>query len=611
MRWAAIALATTAIGLFYYWEARATGEKFYWRYDLEGYYDELGRAFAGGHLYLPAKPSPQLLALPNPYDPSVDWSLKRQDMVLFRGRYYLYFGAGPAVLAFTPWRLLTHHDLPENFALFLFCLGGFLFSCGALLRILDLAEARPGPILTAVLLLALGLCQGVPFLLNRAAVYEIAIGGGYFCISAAMFFLTRAMRARPAGPWYTAAGLMFGFAIACRPQLGLAGAIAFGVLAMLRTRRRELLYFAAPLALAGAVICVYNFARFGNPLEFGFRYQLAGLGQNRLGLSLHNLPIGLFFMLGCPPHFSLVFPWFRMMFSVPFGSEAYGFPPEFFIEPTVGALWGAPFLGFALFTPRGIAVEARAALRIAALSSAAVLLFLAFTHLQSHRYEIDFLPLAVLAALAAAAIRISRSAGLRKVALIAVLTVAVVFGGVMNLAFGFAGPYNDILKHRPRRFFTIARWFSPVADLRQLYNPEIETAFTARFASQPDGFKEPLVVIGKQTFRDFVYAEHQQSGLRVVSEADTSKAAVDLPVPAGPIKFRIVYTPGAGDLAVFANGAQILTHHIGVLVTAPAQVTVGENRADRYICGLRFTGTLDSVEKTVRDSGIRPPREMD
>lgn len=614
MRAAAIALAVTAIGLYYYWESRASGSKFYWHYDLDGFYDYLGRAFAGGHLYLPVQPSPKLLALPNPYDPSVDWSLKMQDMVLFRGRYYLYFGAGPAVLLFAPWRLLTHHDLPENFALFVLCFGGFSFSCGALLRILHLADARPGPVLTAVLLLALGLCQGAPFLLNRAAVYEIAIGGGYFCVSAAMFFLVRGMRTRQSGLWYAASGLMCGFAIACRPHLGLVGAIAFAVLVLLRTRRRELLCFAAPLALAGAVICAYNFARFGNPLEFGFRYQLAGLGQNRLGLSLRNLPIGLYFMLGCPPHFSRVFPWFRIMFSLPFGSEAYGFPPEFFIEPTVGALWGAPFLVFALFAlfpPRGIAAEARAALRIASWSSAAVLLFLAFTHLQSHRYEMDFLPLAVLAALASAAIWFARSAGFRRAGLISALTLAVVFGGVVNLAFGIAGPYNDILRHRPRRFLTIARWFSPAPDLRPLYNPEIDAAFTARFASQPDGFREPLLVAGEQIFRDFVYAEHRHEGLRIVSEADASKVAADLPVQAGSIRFRIVYDPGAGDLAVFAGGQQVLAHHIGVLVTAPAQVTLGVNRADRYICNPRFTGTLDSVEKTVRDSGVNPPREVE
>ncbi len=167
------------------------------------------------------------------------------------------------------------------------------------------------------------------------------------------------------------------------------------------------------------------------------------------------------------------------------------------------------------------------------------------------------------------------------------------------------------LKHRPRRFFTIARWFSPNPDLRPLYNPQVDAAFTVRFAARPDGFREPLLVIGEQTFCGFVYAEHQPGGLRIVSQAGKSQAMADLPLETGSIEFRIVYAPATGDLMVFNNGRLALTHHIGILVAAPSQVTVGENHADRYICNTRFTGALDAVAITVRDSGIKPPRELD
>ena len=47
--------------------------------------------------------------------------------------------------------------------------------------------------LTAMLL-ALGICQGIPFLLSRVWVYELAVGGGYFCLSGAVFFLARSWR---------------------------------------------------------------------------------------------------------------------------------------------------------------------------------------------------------------------------------------------------------------------------------------------------------------------------------------------------------------------------------------------------------------------------------
>jgi hypothetical protein len=105
---------------------------------------------------------------------------------------------------------------------------------------LDMANARPRPWLLAGLILALGICQGIPYLLSRVWVYEIAIGGGYFCIAAAIFFLIRG--------YCAASGLMFGMAIACRPHLVLAGLIALlGVAMFSGVRSRAVRAFAAGL----------------------------------------------------------------------------------------------------------------------------------------------------------------------------------------------------------------------------------------------------------------------------------------------------------------------------------------------------------------------------
>jgi hypothetical protein len=70
-------------------------------------------------------------------------------------------------MLFTPFRFFTRRDLPENFALCLFCFVGFLFSGGALLALLQRAGTRPGVPLLAAMLPALGVCQCVPFLLSR------------------------------------------------------------------------------------------------------------------------------------------------------------------------------------------------------------------------------------------------------------------------------------------------------------------------------------------------------------------------------------------------------------------------------------------------------------
>src|SRR6266700_254410 len=97
-------------------------------------------------------------------------------------------------------------------------------------------------------------------------------------------------------------------------------------------------------------------------------------------------------MLLSKPEFSPTFPWMRMVYRFPFDSaERHPLPPDYFLEPTVGALWIAPFIVAALFLPsrrrllkgsdRSAPDEVRAVLGVAVCSAAAVLLFLMSTHL--------------------------------------------------------------------------------------------------------------------------------------------------------------------------------------------------------------------------------------
>ncbi len=246
VRWTALwPTGFVRIGVYYKWEVRAAGTDFVWnRNDLNGYYNILTRGFTEGHLYMAADPDPRLLALPNPIDPKAGLDLPKMfDAVLYNRRYYLYHGFGPAVMLFLPYRILTHHDLPENYALYLLCFGGYLFSALTLMTL----KPDPRPWLLAVMLIALGVCQSVPFLLNRIWVYELAIGGGYFCIAAGLFFFVR--------QWYWPAGLMLGMAVACRPHLLIVG--AFALVAVALSNRRRLPALLIPFAVVGLAIAIY------------------------------------------------------------------------------------------------------------------------------------------------------------------------------------------------------------------------------------------------------------------------------------------------------------------------------------------------------------------
>jgi hypothetical protein len=590
--------AALAVGYYYFWQARAAVGPFPWRGDKNGFYDLLARGFLGGHLYVPIQPSPALLALPNPWDPHVDDALRWQDMVLYGGRYYLYFGAAPAVLLFAPWRLATGNDLPEPFALAVLCFAAFLFSCGALLRVLDLAHARPRPLLLTFLFLALGICQSAPFLLNRAAVYEIAIASGYCCLAGGLFFFARGV-GPGAPPWsLAAAGAMFGLAVASRPHLILAGAIALAALAVFHRRSgsRRFLLFALTWALVGIGIGVYNYQRFGNQFEFGFRYQLSGPGQNRIEIGWRNLRPGLYYMLLARPEFSGVFPWMRMVFRFPFDSaELHPLPPDYFVEPSAGALWLAPFLLIAplLWIRRAKRPpEATLIVGVAFVAGLAVLLFLASTHLASQRYEVDFLPLLVFAAVATIAMIRSR-------AISVIACVLVAYGALANMALAVAGPYDDYLHNRPASYLKLARRFSPVAEHRPLLSPRIDLRLEARFADH--AYREPVVTIGRSRYCYFLFAEWTSMGIRFVSKTDDSQQQYDIATPTAPVPIHLTYAPESGDIRVAIDGHDAIVHHAGMLVAAPSQVAVGENFADMGLTARRFTGQLTVLQKTVEE----------
>jgi hypothetical protein len=569
-----------AVGAYYLWQARAANGRFDWKHDSNGFYDLLARGFLAGHLYTPIQPSEKLLALPDPWDPAVDDSLRWQDMVLYNRHYYLYFGAAPAVLLFAPYRAITGHDLPENFAICVLCFAGFLFSCGALLRVLDLAEARPGPAMLGVFFLALGVCQSAPFLLNRAAVYEIAIAAGYCFVAGGLYFLSR-------GKW-TACGVMFGLAVASRPHLVLAGLVVLGALLLRAERRRNALRFAAAFAAIGILIAVYNYQRFGNPLEFGFRYQLAGPGQNRVGIAPRNVVPGTYYMLLSRPELSPVFPWMRLVFRFPFDSaEKHPLPPQYFVEPSVGALWLAPFLPLAFWIrTRHLEKpeEARLVLGVAAAGGVATLLFLVTTHLSTHRYEVDFVPLLLFAAVANFAL--SRR---RIVHVMACLAIA--YSAAANLALAVQGPYDDYLRINPRGYVRLARKFSPVA-----YDPAISAGFTARFISEPAGLREPLVTIGHSHHNYFLYAVRGGPAMRLISKGEDSETACEFPEPgSAPVRFDLQYNPGSGEMTVAVNGNPAIRQHVGPLVTAPAEVVLGRNYADLGLTTRRFGGSLEGL----------------
>ena len=357
-----------------------------WHGQTSEYYQLLADAFGAGQTSLLVKPAPEMLALPDPYDPEANANYRLHDASLYRGKYYLYFGPTPALVLFLPVRLLTGLALPSRAAVGLFCDFGFACSCLLLFLLARNEKWEMPEWLGAAAVLSMATVPGVAFLLIRPSFYEVAISGAY-CFSMAGFLLTAWAEARPLR--LAAAGLCFGLAAGCRPDAALI-AVVMTAIAGLRFRRQpgSALAFAAPVAFCGVALAAYNYARFGSPFEFGIKYILLANRadfQEHFGNALATVLPSIYGLLAAPTNLQP-------------------------LAPSMGILRFAPIAILGLAAPAVLPMVRRSGTRLAIagmyLSAIGVLILLAFMGFVLGRYTVDFAPpLVCLAWCGAAAIR--------------------------------------------------------------------------------------------------------------------------------------------------------------------------------------------------------------
>lgn len=304
---------------------------------------ELVDAFESGQVSLLTEPTPELLAMENPYD----WSAREKlgidclwDHVLYEGHYYSYYGIAPVVLLFLPYHLLTGYYFPTIWAVFLFGAGGILFlSLAYMAFIRNWFRHVPFGVALAGLI-TVQAASGVWFCFASPLFYEIAQNAGFFFVTGGVYFLLRAGIAGPGrlSLWRVTLGTtMLALAVMSRPTLAVYALVSlpflwFGLRRVRgkryasltdahaqRARRRAtagyLLAALLPYVLLGGAQMLYNLARFGNPLEFGIQYSLTINDFTRSQFHGRMAAIGFYNFLFAVPQVKPAFPFFFAQFS--------------------------------------------------------------------------------------------------------------------------------------------------------------------------------------------------------------------------------------------------------------------------------------------------------
>ena len=257
-------------------------------------YEELSTALINGHLYIDhGDISQDLLNMENPYDydarnaNNIDFSW---DHAFYNNHYYMYFGVVPCLLLFVPFELLTGHSLftlhATMFLVAIMALGMFF-----LFRLIVKTYSKNMTVGMYYSILIGLIAISSWFIIRSPALYCTAISAGVcFAVWGFYFIFKSLVLGNPneksfwinliIGSVFTA--LVFG----CRPTIGLFCITYIPIWIMFlrnndyKTTIKAFTCFLVPFIIIGACLALYNYVRFGNPMEFGQSYQLTIADQS-------------------------------------------------------------------------------------------------------------------------------------------------------------------------------------------------------------------------------------------------------------------------------------------------------------------------------------------
>jgi hypothetical protein len=442
-------------------------------------YASLAEGFLRGHLYLWVTPEPQLTALPNPYDFASRHGFNyRWDTSYLNGRYYLYSSPLPVLLAYIPLRLLRGRYPPDSFVALLFSAWAFLAVVAFARRALKLS-GRPLVVPFPLWVLFIGLGNVAAFVLVSVHMYEVAVVAG-MAMTAMWAVALLQFNVSPTAGRAAWVSLWLALAIAARPNLGVLLVVTGFVMIAAVWKQRPfvkaaILAFVAPLAFVALAMFWYNAARFGDPLEFGVRYQLTHIDMaGKKVCSLCTFPelarfgnnIGhyLFWPLQTRSTFPFVdaLPaWLDRTVSWP--------TPGGVTEQIVGIAPLAPLvlLGmlFAFLLPLGLnrdVSDAGTRSAIHVMAGAWLVLFgLSTCWWIVARYSLDFILLMSASAVICieAGLTSLRAIGVRILPLRVAVAALAIYSIVTALLLGFVGGANIFQRANPVTFQMISNWF--------------------------------------------------------------------------------------------------------------------------------------------------------
>ena len=369
------------------------------------YYSQLTGNLLHGKLYLPWNPDPKLLELKNPYDPEARGDAHfTWDISLYRGKYYMYWGVAPALTFVAPYLLVSSNFPLECTIALWFALAGAVFGYLLMLNLLEGIQKKP-PSGFQRYFGALLILGSLPYglLLTRSHIYEQAIFSGHAYAMASLYLFhlvsTKKEKFSRVRLGYALAGFCYGLALMSRPTYALLSP-AFLFISYFSNSIRlkeQAKYFFMSLGPLIVLMLAYNYFRFESPFEFGFFYQLNQLNMSKWGFDWHDSVFATSAFLFQWPSYSAQFPYVHLL---RFGENWIRYSHRNMNDEVIGLFCIAPFSVFLFWDRKKIAREFHSQILLVLMIIGFLLMGVCATAGINVRYEMEFLPMFVIPALA-------------------------------------------------------------------------------------------------------------------------------------------------------------------------------------------------------------------
>lgn len=250
-------------------------------------------AFESGHTYMTFEPDERILSMENPYDSNKRGELGLQmnidyawDHLLYNGKYYSYYGIAPVLLLFMPYHLITGYYFPTVIAVYLFAMVGIFFLSRIYIAFIERwFKDIPQGMAAVGIIIMLASC-GIWFSVARPEFYEAAISAGFACICSGMYFLITSnilSEGKISLKRLVLSTVLLSLGVLSRPTTAVycMCAVIFIIMGFKKAKEqfggRNLKYLCSafiPFIAIGSVQVIYNYVRFGSPLDFGIQYSL-------------------------------------------------------------------------------------------------------------------------------------------------------------------------------------------------------------------------------------------------------------------------------------------------------------------------------------------------